>query len=139
MPPRRQTRADPLRVLIAEDDPAVRDLVRARLSSAGYAVAAVNDGQSALSMMMGARPDILILDLNMPEMDGFRVLEAMQGYGVRDVLVMVLTARHAATDVRRVLDLGAQDYLAKPFTSSQLLARVGRLAGMLAARTAAAV
>jgi two-component system OmpR family response regulator len=68
----------------------------------------------------------MILDINMPELDGFGVLEALgQDAGLTPILV--LTARHAAEDVRRAIGLGAKDYLAKPFSESQLLARVARL------------
>lgn len=125
---KRTANGEPLTVLVAEDDPHIRELVRARLAAAGYTARTARDGDEALNRILTEPPHLLVLDINMPGLDGFRVLEAMQGYGVRDVQVMVLTARHAANDVRRAMDLGARDFLAKPFSDAQLLARVNRLA-----------
>jgi DNA-binding response OmpR family regulator len=73
-------------------------------------------------------PEAIILDINMPRMDGFAVLESLRpSADTRRIPVLVLTARHAADDVRRAVSLGAKDYLTKPFTKPQLIARVARL------------
>jgi two-component system OmpR family response regulator len=111
---------------VAEDDHDVRELIRTRLVLTGYEVHAVRNGSEALSRMPSLRPSGMVLDINMPELDGFGVLEAMK---TRDLKfpVLVLTARHAADDVRRAVSLGAKDYLTKPFTEAQLQARVARL------------
>lgn len=119
------------RVLVVEDDPAVRDLLHTRLSLAGYRSQHVGSGWAALQIMQDFRPDAVILDINMPGLDGFGVLETKRSRGsIRDIPVMVLTARHAADDIRRALALGAKDYLAKPFEDQQMLMRVRRLVRM---------
>jgi DNA-binding response OmpR family regulator len=116
------------RILIAEDDAGVRDLLRARLSEAGWDVHTAHNGLEAVDRVRGLRPDALILDINMPLLDGFGVLEVIRADdNVRHVRVLVLTARHAADDVRRAMRLGAKDFLAKPFNDGQLLPRVARL------------
>jgi DNA-binding response OmpR family regulator len=114
------------RILVAEDDAGIRDIIRTRLQAAGYNVEVARNGIEALAKITASRPAAMILDINMPELDGFGVLESMAGHVVRTP-VLVLTARHAADDVRRAISLGAKDYLAKPFSESQLLARVARL------------
>jgi two-component system OmpR family response regulator len=115
-------------VLVVEDDPSIRQLVRTRLDMAKYDVHVACNGAEAMTQINRLHPDAMILDINMPEMDGFAVLEAMREQ--RDSprpATMVLTARHAEEDVRRALQLGAKDYLTKPFSEAQLLARVARL------------
>lgn len=90
----------------------------------------VNTGWAAVQAMNDFRPDGVILDINMPGLDGFGVLEAKQERApIREIPVLMLTARHAADDVRRALALGASDYLAKPFDDRQMLIRVRRLVG----------
>lgn len=115
-------------ILVVEDDPAVRNLVRARLRMAGYEVHTARNGAEALVRIGDLKPDAMILDINMPELDGFGVLSALRE--TRDAhrpSTMVLTARHAEEDVRRAVMLGAKDYLTKPFNETQLMSRVARL------------
>ena len=120
-----------VRVLVVEDAPAVRELLNTRLSLAGYRTQQVSTGWAALQVMQDFRPDAVILDINMPGLDGFGVLETKRGRGaIRDIPVMVLSARHAADDIRRALALGAKDYLSKPFEDQQMLMRVRRLIRM---------
>ena len=114
------------RILVAEDDQDVRELIRTRLTSAGFDVHTARNGIEALSRASTVKPDAMVLDINMPEVDGFSVLEALKVSGYV-FPVLVLTARHAADDVRRAIGLGAKDYLTKPFTEAQLQARVARL------------
>ena len=126
-----EQRAGGERVLIVEDDPAIRELLHTRLSIAGYRSQHVSSGWASLQVMQDFRPDAVILDINMPGLDGFGVLETKRDRGsIRDIPVMVLTARHAADDIRRALALGAKDYLAKPFQDQQMLMRVRRLVRM---------
>lgn len=116
------------RILVAEDDLAIRQLISVQLEIAGYEVSTARTGREALGRLAVERPTAMVLDINMPELDGFGVLEAMNDpHGPVRVPVLVLTARHGADDVRRAVGLGARDYLAKPFSEAQLLARVGRL------------
>jgi DNA-binding response OmpR family regulator len=116
------------RILVVEDDAGVRDLIRARLVIAGYDVHTAHNGREAIERIAELRPDAAVLDINMPEMDGFSVLRTL---GADKTLprpaILVLTARHAAEDVRLAISLGAKDYLSKPFNESQLIARVQRL------------
>lgn len=115
-------------ILVAEDDSNVRELVRTRLQLAGYGILTARTGAEAISRIRITPLDALILDVNMPEVDGFGVLRAIQGIpSIRRMPVLMLTARHAAQDVRLALMLGARDYLTKPFSEQQLVARVARL------------
>ena len=116
------------RVAVAEDDPAILELVTVRLQLAGYEVAYARDGLEALAIMPGFRPHAMVLDINMPRLDGFGVLAAMRERpALAGLPVLVLTARNAAPDVQRARALGAADYLSKPFDDAQLLVRVRRL------------
>lgn len=115
-----------LRILVAEDDADVRELIRTRLTGSGFDVHTARNGAEALERIRSMKPDAMVLDINMPVLDGFSVLEALQAGGSL-FPVLVLTARHAADDVRRAISLGAKDYLTKPFTAEQLHARVARL------------
>lgn len=116
------------RVLVVDDDPMILELVTTRLELAGYVCRSARDGRAAISALREARPQAMILDINMPELDGFGVLRRMATMGLLPgVPVMVLTARHEAYDVSAAVQLGARDYLAKPFNDQVLLQRVARL------------
>jgi DNA-binding response OmpR family regulator len=114
------------RILVAEDDQGVRDLIRAQLHTAGMEVHTARDGFEAISQIATLSPAVLVLDINMPRLDGFGVLKTLQERG-QVVPTLVLTARHAEADVRRAITLGAKDYLTKPFSEAQLRARVAKL------------
>jgi DNA-binding response OmpR family regulator len=116
------------RVLVAEDEPFLLELIITRLELAGYETRGARDGALALDRLADFRPDAMVLDINMPMLDGFGVLKHMRNQGLTDkVPTMVLTARNAAEDVTKAIQLGARDYLSKPFRDEQLIARVGRL------------
>lgn len=116
------------RVLIVEDDPTVLELVITRLSIAGYETFHARDGHEGLKRVKDVSPCAMILDINMPRLDGFGVLETLGMLGILARLpTMVLTARNQAEDVQKALKLGARDFLSKPFKDRQLLARVARL------------
>ena len=116
------------RILVAEDDSSIRELIRARLQIAGYEADVARTGAEALERVSYQRFQGMVLDINMPVLDGFGVLEMLRTRAKTDAIpTLVLTARHAADDVRRAIALGAKDYLTKPFTEGQLLARVARL------------
>ena len=114
-------------ILIVEDDAGVRQLIRARLGAADYSVHVARNGVEALDAITRYAPDAMILDINMPGLDGFGVLEHMRKPGSQRAPTLVLTARHNAGDVERAIRLGAKDYLAKPFDDRLLLSRVARL------------
>jgi two-component system OmpR family response regulator len=115
-----------MRLLVVEDDLPLAEALTTLLKSSGYAVDCVHDGPSAEALAAAERFDLVILDLNLPEMDGLAVLNAMRA---RDnpAAVMILTARGSAEDRVRGLDLGADDYMAKPFDVREFEARVRSL------------
>jgi two-component system OmpR family response regulator len=115
------------RVLVADDDRAILDLVCTRLTLAGYDAFSARNGAEALERQSRLKPHAMVLDLNMPQLDGFGVLAALGRERALRTPTLVLTARHAAADVQKAVDLGARDYLAKPFNDQQLLMRVARL------------
>lgn len=115
------------KILIAEDDSGIRLIIRTRLEAAGYVVQTARNGLEAVDYVQSFRPDGMVLDINMPELDGFGMLERLQKLPQFRTPTLVLTARHAADDVRRAVRLGAKDYLTKPFSEAQLMARVARL------------
>ncbi|SEM85767.1 two-component system, OmpR family, response regulator [Loktanella fryxellensis] len=115
-----------MRILLVEDDPALAEALLSLLTSAGYAVDLVHDGEAARTLVAAERFDLMILDLNLPELDGLSVLRAMRAQG-NTAAVMILTARGAPEDRVRGLDLGADDYMAKPFDVREFEARVRSL------------
>jgi two-component system response regulator MprA len=113
-------------VLIVDDDAGVRRMLARTLEAEGYAVAMAADGGSALVEIERAAPDLVLLDVSMPGLDGLGVTRRLRGKG--DALpVLLLTARDAVADRVAGLDSGADDYLVKPFATAELLARVRAL------------
>ncbi|MFP5488166.1 MAG: response regulator transcription factor, partial [Acidimicrobiia bacterium] len=115
-----------MHILIAEDDRAVRESLGRALRLEGYDVTTVPNGVDALSTLASRRPDLLLLDVSMPVLDGLTVARVLRGEGDR-VPILMLTARTEARDRVAGLDAGADDYLAKPFDLDELLARVRAL------------
>jgi two-component system response regulator MprA len=113
-------------VLIAEDDRAVRDALVRSLELEGYHVLAVPDGAEALAVLDRERPDVVVLDVMMPNVDGLSVCRRMRSNGNRTPVLM-LTARVEVSDRVSGLDAGADDYLPKPFAVDELLARLRAL------------
>ncbi|MEU1078956.1 response regulator transcription factor [Streptomyces sp. NPDC005908] len=109
-------------VLVAEDDEMQAELIRRALLSEGHTVTVVHDGAAALDAARRLRPDLVVLDLMLPVLDGFDVCRTLRGAGGTPVLM--LTARTAEDDVLRGLDLGADDYMTKPYSPRELLARI---------------
>jgi len=109
-------------VLTADDDPQLLRLVTRNLELEGYEVIAARDGQEALQLIEARAPDLVLLDIMMPRMDGFTVCERVREFS--NVPIIILTARGQDQDKIRGLDLGADDYLTKPFSVDELLARV---------------
>ncbi len=109
-------------VLVVDDEPRILRFVRAELESAGFAVQTATDGAAAYQAVESSRPDLVVLDVIMPGMDGFEVLRRIRD--VSSVPVILLTARGSDADKVRGLDLGADDYLTKPFSPDELSARV---------------
>ena len=118
----------PRRIFIAEDDRNLLELLTTRLGLAGYDTVYGRDGWETLDGVHSTRPAVILLDVNMPRLDGFGVLRHLRkSPRVAHIPVMMLTARNAPDDIKEALALGASDYLAKPFTDAQLLARLARL------------
>ena len=115
-----------MRILLVEDDRALAQALYTLLRQSGYAVDVVHDGASAEALAAAERFELVILDLNLPEMDGLATLRAMRARG-NQASVMIITARGAPEDRVRGLDLGADDYLSKPFDIGEFEARVRSL------------
>jgi two-component system OmpR family response regulator len=111
-----------MRLLLVEDDLPLAEALMSLLVSSGYAVDCVHDGEAAKALVAAEQFDLMILDLNLPHLDGLSVLRAMRASGNR-AAVMILTARGTAEDRVRGLDLGADDYMAKPFDIREFEAR----------------
>ena len=116
----------PPRVLVVDDDRAVRESLRRSLEFNGYAVALAADGAEALASISGSAPDVVVMDVMMPRLDGLEATRALRKAG-NDVPILVLTARDAVGDRVEGLDAGADDYLTKPFALQELLARLRAL------------
>ncbi len=108
--------------LIIEDEIQMRRLLRVGLEGAGYKVGEASDGQQGLQEIVYQRPDVVLLDLGLPDMDGVEVLKRLREWS--HVPVVVLTVREDEHDKVRALDAGADDYLTKPFSTAELLARL---------------
>ncbi len=113
-------------ILVAEDQADIRDLIVMNLRSAGYAASAVAEGRAALAAQLEQPADLLILDLMMPGLDGLEVCKALRARGSATPILM-LTAKSTELDRVLGLELGADDYLTKPFSLAELLARVKAL------------
>ncbi len=110
-------------VLIVEDDPTLRLGLQKTLRSAGYRVLVAKNGTEGLSLALDELPDLVLLDVMMPEMNGFEVCEEIRRKN-RDMPILMLTAKGEEIDKVRGLRLGADDYVTKPFGVSELLARI---------------
>ena len=109
-------------VLAVDDDPAILRTLSINLRARGYDVETAGDGRSALQIVDERMPDVVILDLGLPDVDGVAVLRRLRSF--TDVPVVVLSARHGSDDKVEALDLGADDYVTKPFDTEELFARV---------------
>ncbi len=114
------------RILVVEDDPMMLELICTRLTLAGYRTVHARDGHEGLDRLRDQKFDAMVLDINMPRLDGFGVLRQMKVIGNRTP-TMVLTARNQTADVQQAIQLGARDFLSKPFEDHRLLSRIARL------------
>jgi DNA-binding response OmpR family regulator len=122
------------RILVVEDDRIIADGLAQALRAEGYEVVVARDGQAGLHEAQVCRPDLLIVDVMMPHLNGFELTTELRRRGDRTPII-VLSARTETKDKIRGLDLGADDYLAKPFEIDELLARVRRRLDVDASRT----
>lgn len=113
------------RILVVDDEPGIVDIARANLEGYGYEVISAVDGSEALARIKRERPDLVILDILMPEMDGWEVLERIESDpDMSGIPVIMLTARASDEDVLRGLETGAVEYMTKPFYPQDLMAAV---------------
>jgi DNA-binding response OmpR family regulator len=115
------------RVLVVDDDASIRELLVSRLGVLGYQVGLARDGEHALERMIDFRPDAMILDIAMPKLDGFGVLEQLGREKLASLPVLMLSARTSPMEQQRAIQLGAKDYLTKPFSEMGLCRRVSRM------------
>jgi two-component system OmpR family response regulator len=111
------------RLLVVEDDPNILELLAASLRFAGFEVATASTGSEGVTAALRSRPDLVVLDVMLPDLDGFEVIKLMRAEGAR-VPVVFLTARDTTDDKIRGLTLGGDDYVTKPFSLEELTARI---------------
>jgi two-component system response regulator MprA len=116
-----------MRILVVEDEPRMAELLRQGLTEEGHAVVVAHEGRSGLSLAENEEFDLLLLDVMLPEADGFTIVRRVRARQIQTPILM-LTARDATRDIVEGLNLGADDYLTKPFSFQELFARV-RAAG----------
>jgi DNA-binding response OmpR family regulator len=116
------------RVVVADDDPDIVDILVFNLTAAGYEVESAADGVAALELVTASRPDLVVLDIMMPRMDGLQVLAALKAEpDTKEIPVVMLTARASDTDLWEGWDAGADYYITKPFDLEELLRFIGYL------------
>lgn len=111
-----------IRVLVVDDEPSIRRFLKASLSSHGYTVFQAENGKEALLELSSCRPDVIVLDLGLPDMDGIEVTRSIREHS--SVPVIILSVRDNEKDKVAALDMGADDYLTKPFNEEEMLARL---------------
>ena len=116
------------RILVADDDVDIRELVEFKLSTLGHEITAVSDGQAAIEACQAQRPDLAVLDVMMPGVSGLDAIRAIRADpNLADLPVILLTARAQESDVETGFDSGADDYITKPFSPRELASRVQAL------------
>src|ERR1700712_4890965 len=120
-----------MRILIADDDPQILRALKVTLRARGYDIITAGDGVQALEAAASHHPDLVVLDLGMPKLDGVEVIEGLRGW--TQVPILVVSGRTDAADKVDALDAGADDYVTKPFAIDELLARIRALTRRLPA------
>jgi two-component system KDP operon response regulator KdpE len=120
-----------VKILVADDDPQLVRALRITLAAHGYDVVAAADGAAAITLAAQSHPDIVLLDLGMPHLDGVQVIEALRGWTTAPIIVV--SGRTGSADKVDALDAGADDYVTKPFQIDELLARLRALGRRAAA------
>jgi two-component system KDP operon response regulator KdpE len=112
----------PVRILVVDDEPQIRRLLRTSLAGHGYQMSEAAGGEAALTMTATQQPDVIVLDLGLPDLDGVEVIRRIREWSA--VPIIVLSVRDRETDKIAALDCGADDYVTKPFGMGELLARI---------------
>jgi DNA-binding response OmpR family regulator len=122
------------KILVVDDDPLILTIIEHKLRARGHLVRTADDGAAGLAQAQAFAPDLVVLDMMMPVLDGWEMLRALrQDPVLRRVPVVMLTARRSEDDMSEAFDLGVSDYIAKPFNPAELVARVDRLLPQVAA------
>ncbi|MFZ2563402.1 response regulator [Corynebacterium variabile] len=114
-----------MKILIADDDPQILRALRITLRAKGYDIVTASDGNQAIAAAVDTRPDLYLIDLGMPHLDGMNVIRAVRGWSRAPILVV--SGRTGSVDKVQALDAGADDYVTKPFSVDELLARIRAL------------
>jgi len=116
------------KIAVIDDEGCIARLLCIELKTEGYDVVTAGDGEAGLKLIQEEKPDLVLLDLMMPKMNGFEVLEVLRAnVETRDVSVVLLTAKNSVHDIQKALELGIEDYIVKPFHAELLVKRIGRL------------
>lgn len=116
------------RVVVADDDPDIVDILKFNLETVGYEVLTASDGEQARDLILAALPDLVVLDIMMPKMDGLEVLTVIKAHNhTRNIPVVMLTAKTSDNDLWQGWDAGADYYITKPFDLEELLRFIGYL------------
>ncbi len=116
------------KIVIAEDEQHIAKLIMFKLEREGFEVAWAKDGGEALGLIRNVKPDLVLLDVMMPVMDGYEVLRKMkESDDIKDVPVIMLTAKSQEHDIVKGFDLGSDDYIVKPFKPAELVARIRKV------------
>jgi len=110
------------RILIVDDDPQILDMLKCILEDEGYVVNTVANGNSAMAVLTEQKPDLVLLDISLPDLNGYQVLSLIRERS--EIPVIMLTGIHEVISVRQSVSLGADDYVRKPFRPRELLARI---------------
>jgi two-component system KDP operon response regulator KdpE len=117
------TAPSPIRILVVDDEPAIRRLLKTSLTTHGYDVSEAAGGKAALAAIRQQRPELIVLDLGLPDIDGIDLIRSLRADGI-SIPIVVLSSRSDEPGKVQALDLGADDYVTKPFGIDELLARV---------------
>jgi DNA-binding response OmpR family regulator len=116
------------KILVAEDDMDIRELIALSLGYAGYDVISASDGQQAVDLAFEEKPDLILLDLRMPRLSGYEALEQIKARpGLERVPVVILSAKGQDDEIQTGLDLGAVQYILKPFAPDELILKIGQI------------
>ena len=124
-------------ILVVEDEPSIREVVSLYLKRAGFQVVDVGDGQEAVRLLEDSLPDLVILDLMLPGLDGFQITSQLRAKG--DIPIIMLTAKSSETDRIAGLEMGADDYVVKPFSPQELVSRVRAVLRRTSSQTTGAI
>ena len=115
------------KILVVDDEIHIVKIIAYKMRGAGHEVVSARDGVEALDVVRANRPDLILLDVMMPRMDGFQTLEALKADpATRDIQVFLLTVKSKEVDRQRGYEIGADDYLTKPFSPNKLLERINQ-------------